>query len=198
MNLSDPQLSDAKQSLGQLVRCCRQQTGQGYKLRGLLYSLWNGKPYSLLEIICLDEVLRLDLLTVLELTVLELTVLELTVLELTVLELTVLELTVLESFGANNFFTMKSKPNLSPPDCSTGFVRRENQNEQTRNARAARAAEIYNANAIRERLTWLNAQNFAKGERGIGSRDRERKILQRRLQELMNPQFGEINQPPLI
>jgi|GEM_PF-3113206 hypothetical protein len=51
---------------------------------------------------------------------------------------------------------------------------------------------------IRDRISWLNAQNFAKGERGIGSRDRERKILQRRLQELMNPQFGEINQPPLI
>lgn len=51
---------------------------------------------------------------------------------------------------------------------------------------------------IRERLTWLNAQNFAKGERGIGSSDHEKKVLQRRLEELMNPQFGEINQPPLI
>lgn len=65
MNLTDPQLSDAKQALGHLVKCCRQQTGQGYKLRGLLYSIWNGKPYSLLEIICLDRDLRVDLLKVL-------------------------------------------------------------------------------------------------------------------------------------
>jgi hypothetical protein len=65
MNLSDPQLSDAKQALNSLVTYCRQQTGQGYKLRGLLYSLWNGKSYSLLEIICLDRALRVNLIIVL-------------------------------------------------------------------------------------------------------------------------------------
>lgn len=52
-------------SLAILVDCCRHKTGQSYKLRGLLYSLWNGQPYSLLEIVNLDFSLRWALLNVL-------------------------------------------------------------------------------------------------------------------------------------
>jgi hypothetical protein len=59
-------MKDPYLALFLLVQACRHKTGQSYKLRGLLYSLWNGKPYSLLEIITLDRVLREHLLTVLE------------------------------------------------------------------------------------------------------------------------------------
>ena len=55
----------ANQGLLRLVDVMRHQTGQGYKLRGLLYSLWNGQPTSLLEIVTLDYELRKDLLAVL-------------------------------------------------------------------------------------------------------------------------------------
>jgi len=37
------------------------RTGQGYKLRALLYSLYNGKPASLLEALGLDWCIRQDL-----------------------------------------------------------------------------------------------------------------------------------------
>jgi len=50
--------------LNLLVRCCVNKTGQSYKVRGLLYSLWNGQPYSLLEIVTLDGQLRHALLVV--------------------------------------------------------------------------------------------------------------------------------------
>lgn len=53
-------------SLKQLVACCAHKTGQGYKVRGFLYSLWNGQPYPLLEIVSLDSDLRACLLNVLE------------------------------------------------------------------------------------------------------------------------------------
>ena len=53
------------EALGELVEVCRNKTGQSYKIRGLLYSLWNGKPYSLLEIVSIDLKLRHDLLIVL-------------------------------------------------------------------------------------------------------------------------------------
>jgi hypothetical protein len=65
MKLQDPELSISKQALSRLVKCCSVKTGQGYRLRGLLYSLWNGKAYSLLEILSLDLALRMDLLLVL-------------------------------------------------------------------------------------------------------------------------------------
>lgn len=51
---------------------------------------------------------------------------------------------------------------------------------------------------IMDRISWLDGQIFVKGQRGIGSRNAEIKILNARLKELMNPQFGEINPPPLI
>ncbi len=59
-------MKDPNFSLKVLVQVCTNGTDQSYKLRGLLYSLWNGKPYSLLEIITLDRSLRDHLLTVLE------------------------------------------------------------------------------------------------------------------------------------
>ncbi len=55
----------AKPALTRLVEVCRHKTGQGYKLRALLFSLWNGKPASLLEIIALDRAIREDLVAVL-------------------------------------------------------------------------------------------------------------------------------------
>jgi len=48
-----------------LVTVCANKTGQSYKLRALLYSLWNGQPASLLEIVSLDWELRKDFLAVL-------------------------------------------------------------------------------------------------------------------------------------
>lgn len=54
----------ANTALNRLVAVCRHGTGQGYKLRALLYSLWNGKPASLLEVRALDSQLKMDLLTV--------------------------------------------------------------------------------------------------------------------------------------
>lgn len=55
----------ASEALKRLVGACAQKTGQGYHLRDLLYSLWNGQPASLLEMVSLDWELRKDLLTVL-------------------------------------------------------------------------------------------------------------------------------------
>ena len=51
---------------------------------------------------------------------------------------------------------------------------------------------------IMDRINWLQSQQFAKGERGIGARDRELKAMTKRLQELQQPCFGEIDQPPLL
>lgn len=57
----NPELFDA---LENLVDACAHKTGQGYKLRALLYSLWNGKPASILEIVSLDWNLRQQFLIV--------------------------------------------------------------------------------------------------------------------------------------
>jgi hypothetical protein len=43
-----------------LVDVMKHRTGQGYKLRQLFYSLWNGKPACLNEILGLDWELRKD------------------------------------------------------------------------------------------------------------------------------------------
>jgi hypothetical protein len=51
----------ARPALARLVEVMRNRTGQSYKLRGLLYSMWNGKPYSVLECVGLDFELREDL-----------------------------------------------------------------------------------------------------------------------------------------
>lgn len=45
-----------------LVECMANKTGQSYKVRNLLYSLWNGKACAaLIETRCLDHELRLAL-----------------------------------------------------------------------------------------------------------------------------------------
>lgn len=57
-------MSIAENSLARLIDVCKHKTGQSYKVRGLLYSLWNGKAYSLLEILSLDYGIRADVLNV--------------------------------------------------------------------------------------------------------------------------------------
>ena len=54
----------AQAALPVLVEACRHKTGQSYHLRSLLYSLWNGKPASLLDVVNLDRSLRDALLAV--------------------------------------------------------------------------------------------------------------------------------------
>ena len=50
----------AHPALARLVEVCRNRTGQGYKLRSLLYSLWNGQSASLSAVLNLDHELRED------------------------------------------------------------------------------------------------------------------------------------------
>lgn len=54
----------AAQALKRLVDVLRARTGQSYKVRALLYSLYNGQPASLLEIVNLDWEIRKDLVAV--------------------------------------------------------------------------------------------------------------------------------------
>ena len=65
MTKPKPTLEDFEKLLAELVEVCADKTGQSYKLRGFLYSMWNGKPYSLMEIISLDHQLKLRLLLIL-------------------------------------------------------------------------------------------------------------------------------------
>lgn len=51
-------------ALERLGKVMTERSGQPYKVRALLYSLWNGKPASLVEIVCLDWAIRKDLLAV--------------------------------------------------------------------------------------------------------------------------------------
>jgi hypothetical protein len=51
----------ARPALARLVEVMRGKSGQSYKLRGMLYSMWNGKPYSVLDCVGLDYELREDL-----------------------------------------------------------------------------------------------------------------------------------------
>ncbi len=62
----DRAVPPAKLALDELVKVCANKTDQSYKIRALLYSLWNGKPRSLLEILSLDWELRKHLLSVLK------------------------------------------------------------------------------------------------------------------------------------
>jgi len=57
-------LPAAHSGITTLVAACACKTGQSYHLRALLYSLWNGKPARLLEIVSLDRPLRAALLAV--------------------------------------------------------------------------------------------------------------------------------------
>lgn len=60
----DQALPTAIAALHRLVKVCQAGTGQSYKVRALLYSLWNGRPRSLLELVSLDWKIRKDLLAV--------------------------------------------------------------------------------------------------------------------------------------
>ena len=51
-------------ALHRLVDVMRDKTGQGLKLRSFLYSLWNGKPAPLINVLNLDHELRSDLCAV--------------------------------------------------------------------------------------------------------------------------------------
>jgi hypothetical protein len=55
----------AQPALERLCEVMRSMTGQSYKIRALLYSLWNGQPTGLIEILALDWDLRKDLIAVL-------------------------------------------------------------------------------------------------------------------------------------
>ncbi len=55
----------ALQALDRLAVVMQGRSGQPYKLRSILYSLWNGKPTSLVEIVGLDWEIRQDLVSVL-------------------------------------------------------------------------------------------------------------------------------------
>ena len=48
----------ARRSLDTLILVMRNKTGQSYKVRAFLYSLWNGQAVSLLDAITLDYDLR--------------------------------------------------------------------------------------------------------------------------------------------
>lgn len=54
----------AREALPRLIDVMRASSGQSYKIRALLYSLWNGKDVSLLDLLVLDLPVRLDVLTV--------------------------------------------------------------------------------------------------------------------------------------
>jgi len=60
------QIPAAKSAMTRIALACKGgESGQTLKLRSLLFSLWNGQPTSLIEIISLDRCLREDLLSVL-------------------------------------------------------------------------------------------------------------------------------------
>lgn len=54
----------AEPALRRLCGVMRQKTHQGHHVRGLLYSLWNGLPYSLLEVVVCDWSVRKDIAAV--------------------------------------------------------------------------------------------------------------------------------------
>ena len=51
-------------ALRRLVATFPHRTGQSYKLRSLLWSLYNGRPADLSDMLCLDWALRKDLVAV--------------------------------------------------------------------------------------------------------------------------------------
>lgn len=58
-------VAKAKPALQRICAAMGQRTNQSYHLRALLYSLWNGKATSLLEVVSLDRSLRNDFCAVL-------------------------------------------------------------------------------------------------------------------------------------
>lgn len=55
----------AKPALERLCAVLKDRSGQPYKVRNILYGLWNGKPCSIIEILNLDWAIRKDLCQVL-------------------------------------------------------------------------------------------------------------------------------------
>jgi hypothetical protein len=55
----------AKPALDRIIAVMPQRTGQSYHLRALLYSLWNGRPTSLSDVLNLDWSLRQDFCAIL-------------------------------------------------------------------------------------------------------------------------------------
>jgi len=52
-------------ALERLLPVLSGRSGQSYKVRGILYSLWNGQPFSWLEFVGLDRSIKQDLAVVL-------------------------------------------------------------------------------------------------------------------------------------
>lgn len=50
----------ARPAMARLAEVLRGRSGQPYKLRALLWSLYNGKPCALIEAVCLDWEIRKD------------------------------------------------------------------------------------------------------------------------------------------
>lgn len=66
MSRQREEVAAAKPALSRLADVMRNKTGQGYKLRALLYSLWNGQPTTLSDVCGLDHELRADLCLVIQ------------------------------------------------------------------------------------------------------------------------------------
>ena len=62
--MRDLAIQARREALPFLVQTMAHQTGQSYKLRALLYSLWNGQPADLSDVLGLDWNLRVALLVV--------------------------------------------------------------------------------------------------------------------------------------
>ena len=57
-------VTTALPALDRLCEVMRGRSGQPYKVRALLYSLWNGQPASLVEVVGLDWEIKKDLCAV--------------------------------------------------------------------------------------------------------------------------------------
>ncbi len=65
--VNQERLKAAVMAMPALKRLCRvmcERSGQCYKIRALLYSIWNGKPVELIEVLGLDWELRQDICAV--------------------------------------------------------------------------------------------------------------------------------------
>ena len=57
-------VANAIPAMERLAEVLKERSGQPYKIRALLHSMWNGKPAPLIELVCLDWALRKDLVAV--------------------------------------------------------------------------------------------------------------------------------------
>ena len=57
-------IKEAKPALLRLIHVMRNTTNQSYHVRALLFSLWNGKPTSLIEVVNLDNAVRQNVVAV--------------------------------------------------------------------------------------------------------------------------------------